>query len=305
MQPTTRRRLLWGSHLVLLGVGVFLGGWGAWQAMGRGWLPLPPGSPLATPGTVTISDRTAGAMPAALPPAPVAAVPAAVSPPPIGTPTQPVADATAVSVPPPPVATTAAAPPVAPVAGASLLIPVAGVQASQMVDTYTQSRSEGRTHEAIDIMAATGTPVHAVADGHIEKLFESRLGGTTLYQFDVPQTRAYYYAHLDRYAPGIAEKQAVKRGDLLGYVGYTGNANPAAPHLHFAIFDLGTEKKWWKGTPINPYPLLTGRAPAAQRATPTPAKPPLSHRMPEGQTLPKLQEAAKRAKDTVPVGVRP
>jgi peptidoglycan LD-endopeptidase LytH len=138
-----------------------------------------------------------------------------------------------------------------------LTIPVQSVAAAQLADTYSQERGGGeRAHQALDIMAPRGTPVLAATDGTVEKLFESVPGGLTIYQFDRDRTHAYYYAHLDRYAPGLAEKQAVKRGDVLGYVGYTGNANPQAPHLHFAIFRLGPEKKWWKGTPINPYPYL-------------------------------------------------
>ena len=141
---------------------------------------------------------------------------------------------------------------------ASLLIPVQGVVAAQLQDTFDDSRSEGRVHDAIDIMAPAGTPVLAVADGTVEKLFDSKLGGTTLYQFNPQRTLAYYYAHLQGYAPGIAEKQALKRGQLIGYVGATGNASPDAPHLHFAVFELGPEQQWWKGTEVNPYPLLRG-----------------------------------------------
>ena len=115
-------------------------------------------------------------------------------------------------------------------------------------------------HDAIDIMAPAGTPVLAVADGTVEKLFDSKLGGTTLYQFNPQRTLAYYYAHLQAYAPGIAEKQVLKRGQVIGYVGATGNANPEGPHLHFAIFELGPEQQWWKGTAINPYPQLRGDA---------------------------------------------
>ena len=139
-----------------------------------------------------------------------------------------------------------------------LLIPVAGVEAKHLFDTFSQTRGS-RPHEALDIPAPRGTPVFAVDDGKIVKLFNSRPGGLTVYQFDPAQDRAYYYAHLDRYAPGLAEKQEVKRGDLLGYVGSTGNASPAAPHLHFAIFALGPEKRWWQGTAINPYPFFAGR----------------------------------------------
>jgi len=139
-----------------------------------------------------------------------------------------------------------------------LLIPVAGVEAGQLFDTFNQSRS-GHSHEAIDIAAPAGTPVVAADDGKIAKLFLSKPGGLTVYQFDPTERLAYYYAHLDRYAPGLAEKQEVKRGELLGYVGSSGNANPAGPHLHFAIFVLGPEKRWWKGTAINPYPFFAGR----------------------------------------------
>jgi len=141
----------------------------------------------------------------------------------------------------------------------ALLLPVAGVLAGQLTDTYTQSRGTGRVHEAIDIMAARGTPVYAVEDGRVVKLFLSQPGGITLYQFDPSERLAYYYAHLDGYAPGIVEGKLLKRGDLIGYVGSTGNASPDAPHLHFAIFALGPEKKWWQGTAINPYPLLSGK----------------------------------------------
>lgn len=144
--------------------------------------------------------------------------------------------------------------------GGSLLVPVQGVTSAQLQDTFTDARSEGRSHDAIDIMAPAGTPVLAVADGHVEKLFDSKQGGLTLYQFNPEGTRAYYYAHLQGYAAGIAEKKPLKRGELIGYVGFTGNADPAAPHLHFAVFVLGAEKQWWKGEAINPYPLLGGIA---------------------------------------------
>jgi len=143
-------------------------------------------------------------------------------------------------------------------AGGGLLLPVQGVTTAQLQDTFTDARSEGRSHDAIDIMATTGTPVLAVADGHVEKLFDSKQGGLTLYQFNPEGTRAYYYAHLQGYAAGIVEKKPLKRGELIGYVGFTGNADPAAPHLHFAVFVLGPEKQWWKGEAINPYPLLGG-----------------------------------------------
>jgi murein DD-endopeptidase MepM/ murein hydrolase activator NlpD len=144
-------------------------------------------------------------------------------------------------------------------APSGLLLPVAGVKVSQLVDTYTQSRGTGRLHDAIDIMAARGTPVLAVADGRVVKLFTSVRGGLTLYQFDTEEKLEYYYAHLDAYAPGIVEGKMLKRGELLGFVGSTGDASPDAPHLHFSISVLGPEKNWWQSTPVNPYPLLGGQ----------------------------------------------
>ena len=138
-----------------------------------------------------------------------------------------------------------------------LLMPVEGISRDQLHDTFDEGRAAGlRRHEALDIMAPRGTPVRAVEDGHVAKLFTSAAGGLTIYQFDPSQTLAYYYAHLDRYASGLTEGQQLHRGDLLGYVGSTGNASDDAPHLHFAIFRLGPERQWWKGDPINPYPIL-------------------------------------------------
>lgn len=145
-----------------------------------------------------------------------------------------------------------------PPASDKLLIPVSGVNASQLSDTFDQARGAERRHEALDIMAPRGTQVLAVADGKVAKLFNSKPGGLTVYQFDLSERFAYYYAHLDRYAEGVKEGTSLKRGDLVGYVGATGNANPASPHLHFAIFELGPEKQWWKGRPINPFTLLGG-----------------------------------------------
>jgi peptidoglycan LD-endopeptidase LytH len=141
-------------------------------------------------------------------------------------------------------------------ASRNLLIPVEGVTANKLMDTFDDSRALGRRHDAIDIMAPRGTEVRAVDDGTIAKLFSSKAGGITIYQFDPTQTFSYYYAHLDHYASGLAEHQPIKRGQLLGYVGSTGNASENAPHLHFAIARLGTDHSWWKGDPINPYPLL-------------------------------------------------
>lgn len=140
----------------------------------------------------------------------------------------------------------------------SMLIPVDGVKQNQLLDTFNDARGGGRIHDAIDIMAPKGTSVFAVNDGKVAKLFNSKQGGLTVYQFDTGEIHAYYYAHLDSYAIGLVEGSLLKRGDLIGYVGSTGNASPEAPHLHFAIFVLGPEKKWWQGTAINPYPMLHG-----------------------------------------------
>ncbi len=138
-----------------------------------------------------------------------------------------------------------------------------GVLPAQLRDTFAETRDGGaRPHEALDIMAPRGTPVLAAVDGTVEKLFESVPGGLTIYEFDRARERAYYYAHLDRYADGLAEGQSLRRGDVIGYVGSTGNAAEDAPHLHFAIFVLGPEKRWWQGTAIDPYPLLAPAAPA-------------------------------------------
>ena len=154
---------------------------------------------------------------------------------------------------PPTDATTAAVEPPA------LSMPVQGLLGESLRDTYADQRSGGaRVHEALDLMAPRGTPVLAVDDGVITKLFLSKPGGITIYQFDPSRRFAYYYAHLDSYAAGLVEGQAVRRGDLLGYVGSSGNADTAAPHLHFALFRLDAERRWWTGVAINPFPYLRG-----------------------------------------------
>ena len=138
-----------------------------------------------------------------------------------------------------------------------LLIPVEGVPPSALTDTFTQARASGtRSHDAIDIMAARGRAVLAAADGRVEKLFFSEDGGVTIYQRSRDGRRIYYYAHLDAYAPGLAEGQALRRGQRIATVGSTGNADPAAPHLHFAVHEVTDGEPWYKGRAINPYPLL-------------------------------------------------
>ena len=147
-----------------------------------------------------------------------------------------------------------------PEAGATL-IPVQGVHASQLKSTFNEGRA-GHLHHAIDILAPRGTPVLAAVDGTVRKLFVSGAGGITLYEYDLAGERSYYYAHLDGYAPGIREGLALRRGDVLGYVGTTGNAPATTPHLHFAIEVLPPTKEWWKGEAIDPYPILTTPASA-------------------------------------------
>ena len=139
-------------------------------------------------------------------------------------------------------------------------IPVAGIKGEELQDTYTQSRSGGRVHNAIDIMAPHGTPVVAAAPGTVEKLFFSKGGGgITAYVRSEDGRWIYYYAHLQDYAPGLREGRKVGQGDAIGRVGATGNANPAGPHLHFAIHRVAEGEKWHEGTAINPYPLLAGK----------------------------------------------
>ena len=137
-----------------------------------------------------------------------------------------------------------------------LIIPVAGVRADQLVDTFSAARSEGRVHDAIDIPAPHGTPVLAVANGKILKLFQSQPGGMTIYQLSSDEKFIYYYAHLDRYVESLHEGQIVMQGETIAYVGDTGNAGAGNYHLHFSIAMTSDPKRWWEGVDINPYPLL-------------------------------------------------
>lgn len=138
----------------------------------------------------------------------------------------------------------------------ALAMPVAGVDSGQLKATFTQDRGGDRSHGAIDIPAPRGTPVLAAGDGVVKKLFTSVRGGLTVYQFDPEEQFCYYYAHLDAYAVSLHEGQFLRKGDVIGAVGSTGNARKDAPHLHFAVTRLDPEKAWWGGTPIDPFPLL-------------------------------------------------
>ena len=138
----------------------------------------------------------------------------------------------------------------------SLLLPVEGILPSQLHDTYNDARSGGRVHDAIDIHAPRGTPVLATADGMVIKLHQGARGGNSLYQLDDDGRTRYYYAHLDHYAAGVNEGVRVTRGQVIGYVGDTGNAQPGDYHLHFAIAILNDVSRWWGGDNVNPYAVL-------------------------------------------------
>jgi murein DD-endopeptidase MepM/ murein hydrolase activator NlpD len=138
----------------------------------------------------------------------------------------------------------------------ALIVPVRGIEPSQLRDTYDEQRGGSRAHEALDIPASRGTPVLSATGGRVLKLFDSKAGGKMVYAADSSERFILMYAHLDSYANGLAEGQPLKRGQVLGAVGTTGNAPPNLPHLHFAIARSNDVKVWWKGMPVNPYPLL-------------------------------------------------
>lgn len=164
-----------------------------------------------------------------------------------------------VARPPIPPATTTpiiAADPLAELRGRQLELPLRGVVRLELRDSFYETRGSSRNHEALDILAPRNTPILAVEDGTIARLFESKAGGTTVYQFDPTARYVYYYAHLERYADGLQEGTRVRRGQVLGYVGTTGNAPTDTPHLHFAIFRLTEHKQWWQGRPMDPYEVL-------------------------------------------------
>jgi len=137
-----------------------------------------------------------------------------------------------------------------------LAVPVQGIRPSQLRDTFSDARSRGRKHKALDIMAPRGTPVLAADDGKVAKISSNKGGGLSVYQVDPSGSIVYYYAHLDRYAEGLRDGQPLHRGDLLGYVGSTGNAPETAPHLHFAVLVLERKGRWWGGEALNPYEAL-------------------------------------------------
>lgn len=149
---------------------------------------------------------------------------------------------------------------------AGLIVPVQGVARTALVNTFDDARSEERLHDAIDIMAPTGTPVIAAAAGRVEKLLQSDAGGNTVYVRSTDRRTIHYYAHLDQYASGLREHKMIAQGQMLGTVGYSGNADPAAPHLHFAVMVAAPNGKWWEhGAALNPYPYLATATPRQRK----------------------------------------
>ena len=154
-----------------------------------------------------------------------------------------------------------AAPPVAAdgiVSAPPLRVPIDGVAVDSFKGGFGEHRGS-RPHEAVDILAPRGTPVHAAQNGRIAKLFLSKPGGITIYEFDSEERLCFYYAHLDRYAEGLHEGQTVAQGEVIGFVGTSGNAPPNTPHLHFAVFQLNADHHWWQGTALDPYLLYKNR----------------------------------------------
>ncbi|HEY3739670.1 MAG TPA: M23 family metallopeptidase [Bryobacteraceae bacterium] len=156
------------------------------------------------------------------------------------------------------------APPPPPAPPLEIGLPIDGLVSSSLHDSFRDKRAGRRKHEAIDIMSPRGTPIRAVVPGTVRKLMHNGLGGITIYQYDENDKYCYYYAHLQRYAAGLKEGMRIEQGDIIGYVGSTGNAT--TPHLHFSIFEIGPEKKWWTGTSIDPYDSLVFAADAAAAA---------------------------------------
>ena len=171
-------------------------------------------------------------------------------------PSRPAARVPAPTMAPMPAAPVIAVAPLADAPATRIRLPIDGIDVESFKNGFTERRGGERPHEAVDMMAPRNTPVHAVVNGTIAKLFTSKQGGLTVYQFDPEGHLCYYYAHLDRYADGLKDGQTIVQGDVIGYVGTTGNAPPGAPHLHFAVFELGTDKRWWQGRPLDPYTVF-------------------------------------------------
>jgi murein DD-endopeptidase MepM/ murein hydrolase activator NlpD len=250
MASSTRARILLLAAITLLALGALV--W--WLSVSYRTTPV---TPVALPAATAPAENANAAPTSSTSPTPSAAnenaTPAA-TPTPQGTPVS------ALPTPPPGNTNEPARPAPSqaiPSSASGLLIPVAGVRAEQLHDTYTEARSEGRVHNALDIMSPCGTPVLAATDGLVVKLFQSERGGTTIYQRSTDDKVIYYYAHLKAYADGLTENHVANRGETIAYVGDTGNAGPGNCHLHFAVWLITDPKRYWDGENVNPYPLLT------------------------------------------------
>jgi murein DD-endopeptidase MepM/ murein hydrolase activator NlpD len=239
MALSTRARILFAAVIILLALGALV--W--WLSLRARTTPVTPVS-LPNASTAPAENVNRATTNAATNATPLATPQTAATPAPTPPP-----DKTAE-----PAAT--APPQVVPQGASDLLIPVVGVRPEQLRDTFADARSEGRVHDAIDIMSPCGTTVVAATDGTVVKLFQSVRGGTTIYERSPDDKTIYYYAHLKAYADGLAENQSIRRGQTIAYVGDTGNAGPGNCHLHFAIWLITDPKHYWDGQNVNPYPLL-------------------------------------------------
>jgi murein DD-endopeptidase MepM/ murein hydrolase activator NlpD len=226
--------------IAAFGAGVFVDGWLRTY-----------GPPRPVQATAPVPDTPAAPVIAAAPPP--AATPAA---------TLPADSSISAAAPPVNNSLTTAAPALPPSdrSPGRLRVPIDGMDIDALKGGFSEVRGGTRGHEAVDILRPRGTPIHAVTDGAIAKLFFSKAGGITVYQFDTDEKFCYYYAHLERYVDGLHEGQHVAQGEVLGYVGTSGNAPANTPHLHFAVFELNDGKKWWQGRPLDPYIVFKERA---------------------------------------------
>ena len=131
-----------------------------------------------------------------------------------------------------------------------LPVPVQGIKRHGLTDTWGASRSSGRTHEGIDILAPRGTKVFSATEGLVADLRNNKLGGKVVWIMG-PAGTWHYYAHLDDHKRGLSVGDYVRKGDLIGYVGNTGNARHTAPHLHYGLYLQGKGRG-----AVNPYPYL-------------------------------------------------
>ncbi|CAA9317757.1 MAG: hypothetical protein AVDCRST_MAG11-1863, partial [uncultured Gemmatimonadaceae bacterium] len=167
----------------------------------------------------------------------------------------------------PDVASAVSAADLAYLAARALMVPVAGASPARVADTFNEPRAGGRVHRAVDVMAPRGTPVLAADSGRVLRMRSNALGGVTIYAADPGERFVYYYAHLDRYREGLAEGDSVVKGEVLGYVGTSGNAPPDTPHLHFQVMRIREARRWWDGIPVDPRPYFVSSGIASMALT--------------------------------------